>query len=82
MLSWAAALMALVALVWLGYGTWRLLWQPSPTGAGDLAQRWIEVRDMFAGHDVYLSNGNATYPPATIAILWPILSWPLFVTAR
>ena len=81
-LSWAAALMAPVALVWLGYGTWRLLWQPTPTGAGDLAQRWIEVRDMFAGKDVYLSNGNATYPPATIAILWPVLSWPPFATAR
>jgi hypothetical protein len=81
-LSWAAALMALVALVWLGYGTWRLLWQPTPTGAGDLAQRWIETRDMFAGQEVYLSNGNATYPPATMTMLWPILGWPSFATAR
>jgi hypothetical protein len=81
-LSWAAVFMALVALGWLGYGTWRLLWQPTPMGAGDLAQRWIETRDMFAGRDVYLSNGNATYPPATITLLWPILSWPGFPIAR
>jgi hypothetical protein len=81
-LSWAAALMALAALVWMGYGFWRLLWQPTPMGATDLAQRWIEVRDMFAGRDIYLSNGNATYPPASIAMLWPILSWPGFTTAR
>ena len=82
MLSWVAVLMALTALVGLGHGTWRLLWQPTPMGAGDLAQRWIETRDMFAGRDVYLSNGNATYPPATMTMLWPVLSWPRFAAAR
>ncbi len=81
-LSLAAALMALAALVRMGYGLWRLLWQPTPTGASDLAQRWVEVRDMFAGRDVYLSNGNATYPPATITMLWPILSWASLAIAR
>jgi len=82
MLSWAVALMALASLVRMGYGAWRLLWQPTPMGATDLAQRWIEVRDIFAGQDVYLSNGNATYPPATMTMLWPILGWPRFATAR
>ena len=81
-LSWAAALMALATLVRMGCGLWRLLWQPTPMGATDLAQRWIEVRDMFAGRDVYLSNGNATYPPGTITMLWPVLGWPRFATAR
>jgi hypothetical protein len=38
-LSWAAVLMALAALVWLSYETWRLLWQPSPEGAIDLRLR-------------------------------------------
>src|ERR1700690_834630 len=81
MLSWAVALMALASLVRMGYGAWRLLWQPTPMGATDLAQRWLEVRDMFAGQDVYLSNGNATYPPATMTMLWPVLGCPSFATA-
>ena len=74
--------MALAALVWLGYETWRLLWQLPPTGAVDLEQRWTETRALFAGRAIYRLIGTATYPPATMTMLWPILGWPSFATAR
>jgi hypothetical protein len=74
--------MGLAALVWLGYQTWRLLWQPPPMGAVDLEQRWTETRSLFAGQAVYRVIGTASYPPASLTMLWPILGWPSFAIAR
>jgi hypothetical protein len=82
MLPAALALMVLTALVWTGFGFWRLVWEVTPTGAGDLQLRWTEVRDMFAGRDVYLSSSNATYPPATMTLLWPALHGSRFEVVR
>jgi hypothetical protein len=81
-LTSAAVLMALAALVWLTYQTWRLLWQGPPLGAIDLRQRFDETRAMRAGLPVYRVSRVATYPPATLSMLWPILGWPSFTTAR
>lgn len=81
-LRWAAVLMALAAAVWLSYETWRLLWQEPPLGAIDLQQRYTETRALFAGKAVYRLIGTASYPPASMTMLWPIVGWSSFATAR
>lgn len=78
----AVALMALAALVWLGYEFWRLLWQPGRMGAIDLRQRHAEVHGWFAGRPVYRELGHAVYPPASYVILWPLLGWLAVTPAR
>lgn len=81
LLRLAVALMAVVALVWLGYEFWRLLWQStpiwptSPVGAVDLNVFYDVVHRWFAGRPVYSEMRNAVHPPATYAILWPLLGW-------
>ena len=74
----AVSLMLVAAIVWLGYEFWRLLWQQGRWGAIDLRifQRW--VNSWFAGVPVK----SALYPPATYAILWPLLGWLAFAPAR
>jgi hypothetical protein len=74
--------MAFAAVVWLGYEFYRLLWQPSQIGlwqvhpgAIDLKQRYEEVHYWFAGKSVYGQLKTATYPPASYAIVWPLLGW-------
>ena len=81
-LRWAAVLMALAAVVWLSYETWRLLWQGPPLGAIDLQQRYTETRALFAGRAVYRLFAAASYPPASMTMLWPIVGWPSFAAAR
>jgi hypothetical protein len=79
----AVALMALVAIVWLGYQFWRLLWESppiwhsSPEGAIDLKMRYREVHDWFSGNLV-----QSPYPPATFVILWPLLGWLSLTASR
>lgn len=77
-LRFAVPLMAVAALVWLGYESWRLLWQTGYWGAIDLRifHKW--VNSWFAGVPVK----SALYPPATYAILWPLLGWLAFAPAR
>jgi hypothetical protein len=81
-------LMTVVALVWLGYEFWRLLWQSSaiwqssPPGAVDLQLRHGEVRHWFAGRPIYSEIGSAVYPPASYVILWPLLGWLAVTPAR
>jgi len=76
------ALMAIAAIVWLGYETWRLVVQPEflaghriHPGAIDLKQRYGEVNSWFSGLPVYGHLMLATYPPASYAMLWPFLGW-------
>ncbi|HEY7535363.1 MAG TPA: glycosyltransferase family 87 protein [Thermodesulfobacteriota bacterium] len=77
------SLMAVVAFIWLGYQFWRLLWQSnpvwstSPPGAVDLKHRYNDVRYWFA-NDIHL----LPYPPASYAILWPILGWLPFTPVK
>jgi hypothetical protein len=78
----AVSLMALAALVWLGYQFWRLLWQTGPRGAIDLKQRYQEVQFWFAGRQVYGTLKMATYPPASYALLWPFVGWLEFTPVR
>lgn len=76
------SLMAFAACVWLGYQFWRLLFQDAPLGAMDLRQRFDEVQQWFAGEEVYGAMRTATYPPASYVLLWPLMGWLDFTTAR
>ncbi len=78
----AIFLMSFVALIWLGYEFWRLLFQTAPMGALDLVQRQHEVQDWFAGKPIYRTRGTAVYPPASYLILWSHLGWLGTTAAR
>ncbi len=84
----ANAVMAVLGVMWLGYQFWRLIWAAppiwptSPRGAIDLGLRHLEVHRWFAGLPVYGTLRNAVYPPASYAILWPLLGWVSFEQAR
>lgn len=82
-LFWLACiLMTLAALHRLGNEFGRLLWETGPTGAVDLIQRHIEIQRWFAGLPVYSELVAATYPPASLVILWPLLGWLQIPAAR
>lgn len=55
---------------------------PEVFGAVDLAFRHAEVVRWFAGERVYGALDTAVYPPATYALLWPLLGWLDFPAAR
>jgi len=78
----AVWLMAIAAAVWLGYEFWRLIWQSGEMGAIDLRQRHYEMQAWFAGKPVYGKIVTAVYPPASYAILWPLMGWLTVTAAR
>jgi hypothetical protein len=88
LLRLAVVIMAVVATIWLSYQFWRLiwgsspLWHTSPWGAIDLRMRHNEVHRWFGGMSVYPDLGDAVYPPASYAILWPLLGWLPVTPAR
>ena len=63
-------LMALYTTLSLGKQIWRLLWDTGWLGAVDLKWRHGEVHSFFAGRRVM-----SPYPPASYAILWPLIGW-------
>ena len=71
----AIVLMAVAAGVWLGYEFGRLLFDLGPKGAVDLDLRQREVQAWFRGDPVYGAIWTAVYPPASYAILWPLVGW-------
>ena len=75
---WACALvLAALATVKLRGGFERLLlWRED--GAIDLLLRYDEVGAWFAGYWIK----GAVYPPASQAMLWPIVGWMTFRSAR
>ena len=84
-------LLLMVAVIWLGYEGWRLLFQNTPAGnvalegpvgAVDLSLRHMEVAGWFSGERIYRVQGNAVYPPASYLILWPFVGWLKFEVAR
>ncbi len=74
--------MSALAVLKLGSEFHRLVWDISPKGAIDLAQRYEEVQQWFAGNPIYLEISHATYPPASQAILWPVIGWGHFAFVR
>lgn len=88
LLRLAVALMAVAALVWLGYQFWRLLWEStpiwrsSPIGAFDLKLLHNEVHRWLAERPVHSGEEYGVYPPASYVILWPLLGWLAVTPAR
>lgn len=86
--SLAIAMMAGVALLWLAYQFWRLLWQDvpvwptSPTGAVDLKNTYQVVHAWFAGEPVYGELAWAVHPPASYPAFWLLLGWLPLAPAR
>ena len=74
--------MAVAAVVWLGYESWRLLLQGGYWGAIDLRIYHRLVEQWFAGTPVYRNIGSAIHPPATYLLLWPLLGWLPVQAAR
>ena len=78
----AVVVLALFALLKLGSEFWRLLADTGVYGAIDLQLRHTQVHRWFAGSPVYAELHNALYPPASHAILWPLVGWLDFTPAR
>ncbi len=78
-----AAILTMLAasLVWLGYEFWRL-WQPALKGGVDLRLLHGFTHDWFAGRPIYRESHSAVYPPATYAMLWPMLGWMTLSAAK
>jgi hypothetical protein len=74
--------MAIAAAIWLGYEFWRLVWPSGEMGAIDLRQRHDEMQAWFTGKPVYGDIITAVYPPASYAILWPLMGWLTVTAAR
>lgn len=75
MLRTAIALMAIAAIVWLSYESWRLLFQQDELGAGDMKLVQSGVKGWIRGVDPYIIEWGAAYPPASFMMLWPLLGW-------
>jgi hypothetical protein len=71
----AIILMTIAAAVWLGYESWRLLFQTGYWGALDLRTMRTRVGQWVSGVDVYRLSANAYYPPASHLLVWPLLGW-------
>ncbi len=76
------ALMAVLALLKLGNGFQRLIWELHWTGAVDLKRIYICVHHWFSGSPVYGVLNSDEYPPASYAVLWPLLGWLDITPAR
>lgn len=74
--------LALLAAERLAVGFHVLLVANDPHAAMDLLSRLTEVRAWFSGEPVYGHIGPARYPPATYAMLWPLLAWTTPMAAR
>jgi hypothetical protein len=72
-LAVAAAHAALTAVLRLHGAVDALLFVPD--AAIDLLIRMSEVRRWFAGIPIYGDADSANYPPATYALLWPLIGW-------
>ncbi|HSJ15412.1 MAG TPA: glycosyltransferase 87 family protein [Longimicrobiales bacterium] len=66
----------------LAYALPRLVRDIEEWSAWDLKYRHNEVIQWFSGSPVYGVVDGAVYPPASHAILWPLLGWLDFGAAR
>ena len=78
----AVVALALLAAERLTEGFHALLVANDPHAAMDLLSRRAEVRAWFSGEPVYGHIESARYPPATYAMLWPLLAWTTPMAAR
>ncbi len=78
----ACALMALLAALKLGEEFRRLLFDPGYNGAVDTRILNQLARGWFDGKPLYKDLVTAVYPPASYVLLWPLLGWLEFTSAR
>jgi hypothetical protein len=71
--------LAIAAVQRLGDGAYHLAWDPS--GAIDVGIYHHQVNRWFAG-DPIQTGQVVTYPPASFALLWPLVGWLPFSAAR
>ena len=80
----AVGVMAVAAAIWLGYETFRFFRQPERIGAIaihpgaiDLKIFQATVTTWFSGRSVFTGDTavHAVYPPASMALMWPIFGW-------
>lgn len=80
----AAVALAALALPWLGYELFRLLWQPRTIGTIAIHPGAIDFEiframlgDWFAGRPVYTGPKSTvnTYLPASMLLFWPVYGW-------
>lgn len=60
----------------------RLLLEDHFVAAIDLRLRYRELHHWFAGKTIYLQVSSAVYPPASYAMLWPLLGYSSFTVLR
>ncbi|MBN2576044.1 MAG: DUF2029 domain-containing protein [Deltaproteobacteria bacterium] len=78
----ALPVLAGLALLRFGFELWRLLSEPGSFGSNDLFARYGETQRWFADDPVYTSRAHAGYPPASYVLLWPLLGWLPWTSAR
>ncbi|MBN2490840.1 MAG: DUF2029 domain-containing protein [Planctomycetes bacterium] len=78
----AAIILATIAALKLGTEFHRLVLDPGVLGAIDLKMRHQEIQGWFSGDPLYETVQTAVYPPASHAILWPLLGWLTWPQAR
>ena len=77
------ALLAIAGGIRLKNEYWRLLFDTTWLGANDLTTFYNAVRGWFSGENIYAQpRSAAAYPPATFVMLWPLLGWLDFLSAR
>jgi hypothetical protein len=73
---WGGALIAGLLAVLRLLESWQRLVMPVDRFDGiDIRFRWREVHAWFSGQPVYGAFEHADYPPATHALLWPLIGW-------
>ncbi|MEM8504162.1 MAG: hypothetical protein AAF716_13535 [Cyanobacteria bacterium P01_D01_bin.1] len=75
-------LMVAAALWRVGLELPRLIWGQQEFDAVDLINRHTEVHRWFSGLPVYGAVDNGDYPPASYAMLWPLVGWLDLAAAR
>jgi len=89
LLTCAVGMMTCAALIWLGYEFWRFFLTPKELfgqrilfGGVDLKLLYDFTGQWFSGIPVYTYSKLAVYPPASYAIVWPIVGWTGFPESR
>lgn len=85
----AVGMMTCAALIWLGYEFWRFFLTPKELlgrrvlfGGVDLKLLYDFTGEWFCGIPVYKYSKLAVYPPASYAIVWPLVGWTGFPASR
>jgi len=78
----AVATMAGVALIWLSYECFRFAWQPIQIGGRRIHPGALDLEMVheltgrwFRGEPIYRTFRDATHPPASYALFWPLVGW-------